>query len=146
MMKSEFIERTGFEPTEDEYREIEQEYMGCDIDKDQFCKEWKKNGGIQRLMRLRARRIEELEAEVQKRAREYDELDAARCTQVLALEKTKNEKISKLENDIKMLRRNWEEADRQLADANARAVEAERKLAVLSEAFAILGFRKEVEK
>lgn len=146
MMKSEFIERTGFEPTADEYREIEQEYMGCDIDKDQFCKEWKKNGGIQRLMRLRARRIEELEAEVQKRAREYDELDATRCTQVLALEKTKNEKISKLENDIKMLRRNWEEADRQLADANARAVEAERKLAVLSEAFAILGFRKEVEK
>lgn len=38
--------------------------MGCDVDKDQFCKEWKKNGGIQRLMRLRARRIEELEAEV----------------------------------------------------------------------------------
>lgn len=39
MMKSEFIERVGFEPTADEYREIEQEYMGCDIDKDQFCKE-----------------------------------------------------------------------------------------------------------
>ena len=33
MMKSEFIERTGFEPTEAEYREIEAEYMGCDIDK-----------------------------------------------------------------------------------------------------------------
>lgn len=27
MMKSEFIERTGFEPTEAEYREIEAEYM-----------------------------------------------------------------------------------------------------------------------
>ena len=38
MMKSEFIERTGFEPTEAEYREIEAEYMGCDIDKDEFCK------------------------------------------------------------------------------------------------------------
>lgn len=60
MMKSEFIERTGFEPTEAEYREIEAEYMGCDIDKDEFCKAWKKQGGIQRLMRLRARRIEEL--------------------------------------------------------------------------------------
>lgn len=42
MMKSEFIERTGFEPTEAEYREIEAEYMGCDIDKDEFCKTWKK--------------------------------------------------------------------------------------------------------
>lgn len=30
MMKSEFTERTGFEPTEAEYREIEAEYMGCD--------------------------------------------------------------------------------------------------------------------
>lgn len=33
MMKSEFIERTGFEPTEAEYREIEAEYIfenyGC---------------------------------------------------------------------------------------------------------------------
>ena len=47
MMKSEFIERTGFEPTEAEYREIEAEYMGCDIDKDEFCKTWKKQGGIQ---------------------------------------------------------------------------------------------------
>ena len=27
MMKSEFIERTGLEPTEAEYREIEAEYM-----------------------------------------------------------------------------------------------------------------------
>lgn len=41
MMRSEFIERTGFEPTADEYAEIEQEYMGCDIDKDLFCKQWK---------------------------------------------------------------------------------------------------------
>ena len=66
MMKSEFIERTGFEPTEAEYGESEAEYMGCDIDKDEFCKTWKKQGGIQRLMRLRARRIEELEAELAK--------------------------------------------------------------------------------
>lgn len=43
MMKSEFIERTGFEPTEAEYREIEAEYMGCDIDKDEFCKTWNRD-------------------------------------------------------------------------------------------------------
>lgn len=42
MMMSEFIERVGFEPTAAEYQEIEREYMGCDVDKDQFCKEWKK--------------------------------------------------------------------------------------------------------
>ena len=65
MMKSEFIERTGFEPTLEEYREIEAEYMAApeDVGKDTFCKQWKKRGGVERLMRLRARRIEELEAE-----------------------------------------------------------------------------------
>lgn len=38
--------------------------MGCDVDKDKFCKEWKKNGGIQWFCRMRAKRIEKLEAEV----------------------------------------------------------------------------------
>lgn len=61
MMINEFIERTGFEPTGEEYREIEEEYMACNDDKDTFCKNWKKNGGIQRLTRLRARKIEQLE-------------------------------------------------------------------------------------
>ena len=87
MMKSEFIERTGFEPTEAEYREIEAEYMGCDIDKDEFCKTWKKQGGIQRLMRLRARRIEELEAELVKEKNDYDRMDAQYCTKINELEK-----------------------------------------------------------
>lgn len=57
MMRSEFIERTGFEPTAAEYEQIEQEYMGTDIDKDQFCKQWVKQGGIQRISRQRVRRI-----------------------------------------------------------------------------------------
>ena len=82
MMKSEFIERTGFEPTEAEYREIEAEYMRCDIDKDEFCKTWKKQGGVQRLMRLRARRIEELEAELVKEKNDYDRMDAQYCTKI----------------------------------------------------------------
>ena len=81
MMMSEFIERVGFEPTAAEYAEIEQEYMGCDVDKDKFCKEWKKNGGIQRLCRMRARRIEELEAEVAMKDRQYEEMDARHSRQ-----------------------------------------------------------------
>lgn len=145
MMRSEFIERTGFEPTADEYAEIEQEYMGCDIDKDVFCKQWKKQGGIERMMRRRARRIEELEAEVNQRAREYDELDKARCTQIENITSLKSEQIKKLESDVKTLKWNWEETDRQLADANARAAEAERKLAVLKEAFAIITGKEEQE-
>lgn len=49
MLLKEFIERTGFTPAEDYYtRIIEPEYMSSDLDKDQFCKQWKKNGGIQK--------------------------------------------------------------------------------------------------
>lgn len=66
MMKSEFINLTGFEPTTEEYAEIEAEYMGAPeyVDKTTFCKAWKKSGGAQRLMRIRAQRIEELEQEL----------------------------------------------------------------------------------
>lgn len=49
MLISEFIDRTGFRPTEDYYHTvIEPEYNASDLDKDAWCKQWKKNGGIQK--------------------------------------------------------------------------------------------------
>ena len=49
MLISEFIDRTGFRPTEDYYHTvIEPEYNRSSIDKDAWCKQWKKNGGIQK--------------------------------------------------------------------------------------------------
>lgn len=49
MLISEFIDRTGFKPTEDYYHtEIEPEYNRSNLDKDAWCKQWKKNGGIQK--------------------------------------------------------------------------------------------------
>jgi len=127
MMKSEFIERTGFEPTEAEYREIEAEYMGCDIDKDEFCKTWKKQGGIQRLMRLRARRIEELEAELVKEKNDYDRMDAQYCTKI-------NELKKQISDDGLMRNK----AAGEIEELLKRATEAERKLAILKEAFDII--------
>lgn len=49
MTIQEFIERTGFAPTESYYHSvIEPEYMASsENDKDKWCKQWKKNGGIQ---------------------------------------------------------------------------------------------------
>lgn len=138
MMKSEFIERTGFEPTEEEYREIEAEYMGCDIDKDEFCKTWKKQGGIQRLMRLRARRIEELEAELVKEKNDYDRMDTQYCEKINRLNDEKNNEMRNLKHDNEVLRNNQSNLSSQLAEETARADEAERKLAVLKEAFAII--------
>ena len=49
MLISEFIDRTGFRPTEDYYHTvIEPEYNESDLEKDAWCKQWKKNGGIQK--------------------------------------------------------------------------------------------------
>lgn len=138
MMKSEFIERTGFEPTEAEYREIEAEYMGCDIDKDEFCKAWKKQGGIQRLMRLRARRIEELEAELVKEKNDYDRMDTQYCEKINRLNDEKNSELDILKHDNEALKSNQKRIADQLVKESERANEAERKLAVLKEAFAII--------
>lgn len=138
MMKSEFIERTGFEPTEAEYREIEAEYMGCNIDKDEFCKTWKKQGGIQRLMRLRARRIEELEAELVKEKNDHDRMDAQYCEKINRLNDEKNSELDILKHDNEVLKSNQKGIADQLVKESERANEAERKLAVLKEAFAII--------
>ena len=49
MLISEFIDRTVFRPTEDYYHTvIEPEYNASDLEKDAWCKQWKKNGGIQK--------------------------------------------------------------------------------------------------
>ena len=138
MMKTEFVERTGLEPTEAEYREIEAEYMGCDIDKDEFCKAWKKQGGIQRLMRLRARRIEELEAELVKEKNEYDRMDAQYCTKINELEKQISDDglaLNSMNAQMGLMRN---KAAGEIEELLKRATDAERKLAVLKEAFAII--------
>ncbi len=65
MMKSEFIERTGFEPTAEEYAQIEEAYYEFSGDKNAFCKDFLKNKGVERLIRNRASRIEELKKELE---------------------------------------------------------------------------------
>ena len=42
MMISEFIERTGYEPSYEEYRIIEESYYEFEGNKDEFCRWWKK--------------------------------------------------------------------------------------------------------
>lgn len=138
MMKSEFMDRTGFEPTEAEYRDIEAEYMGCDIDKDEFCKQWKKQGGIQRMMRLRARRIEELESQIAAEKRDYERMDAQYCERINKLNDEKNSEMDILKHDNEVLKSNQKRIADQLVKESERANEAERKLAVLKEAFAII--------
>lgn len=60
MMMSEFIERTGFEPTYDEYRKIEEAYYDFEGDKDAFCKAFVENEGELKIYKARAEEIARL--------------------------------------------------------------------------------------
>lgn len=75
MMKSEFIERTKYEPTAEEYHYIEESYYELDGDKDQFCKQWlkdKKSGAWAKEYRLR-KMVDDTKAEMQKKIDEQEE-------------------------------------------------------------------------
>ena len=138
MMKSEFIERTGFEPTAEEYKEIEAEYLGCDIDKDQFCEQWKKQGGAERLMRRRAYRIEELEAEVANKDRQFEKRTAADAKRYRELFDKDRQQIQRMEDENAKLLKSAREAENRVNAEMRRADEAERKLQKIRDAFEIM--------
>lgn len=49
MLLKEFAQRTGFEPTYKYFFEvIHPEYMQSELDKDEFCRQWKRKGGLQK--------------------------------------------------------------------------------------------------
>ena len=60
MLQSEFIERTGLQVTAECYHEfIEPEYDGSTLNKDEWCKQWKRNGGISRAYTWQCRHYED---------------------------------------------------------------------------------------
>lgn len=71
MMMSEFIERTGFEPTADEYQKIEEAYYNFDGDKDDFCKAFVENGGELKIYKARAKEIERLRGQMLEIEKQY---------------------------------------------------------------------------
>lgn len=64
MLMSEFVERTGFTPTAEEYVKIEKSYYTFDGDKDAFCKAFAACSGADRIYRERAEEIERLRSEL----------------------------------------------------------------------------------
>lgn len=64
MMMSEFIERTGFQPTASEYAKIEEAYYDFDGDKDAFCKAFVNNGGELKIYKARAEEIARLNSQL----------------------------------------------------------------------------------
>ena len=80
MMIREFVERTGFEPTAEEYSVIEENYINYDGDKDAYCKNFVETNQERYFSRRRAEKIEELRsrlAELDKQFKaELDKRDA----------------------------------------------------------------------
>ena len=72
MMMSEFTERTGFEPTAEEYAEIEEQYYKFDGDKDAFCRHWKKNVGVEGICEARAAKIAQADEFIREMPQGYD--------------------------------------------------------------------------
>lgn len=65
MMMSEFVERTGYQPSNEEYAHIEESYYTFPGNKDEFCAQWKKDykdGHWERELTLR-RRMAAMQAE-----------------------------------------------------------------------------------
>lgn len=64
MMMSEFVERTGFQPTADEYDQIESAYYAFNGDKDAFCKAFVEQGGEMKIYKARANEIARLRSQM----------------------------------------------------------------------------------
>lgn len=72
MMMNEFVERTGFEPTMEEYREIEEAYYNFDGDKNAFCKHWVETVGEKGMLEARAEKIKNLHAWIERKNKDMD--------------------------------------------------------------------------
>lgn len=64
MTRTEFITLTGFDPTPDEYQEIEQAYYLFDGSKVDFCAAFVNGGEAERLYKARAATIEQLHGKI----------------------------------------------------------------------------------
>ena len=85
MMISEFIERTGFEPTASEYAKIEKAYYDFNGNKDEFCKAFVKNGGEKKIYKARAEEIAQLKSQLVEMEKQHKSEMEAREKQIAEL-------------------------------------------------------------
>lgn len=89
MMKSEFIKLTGFEPTDEEYRAIENDYYRFDGDKQAFCRKFVCDGKLAAYANARRRYF----------AKTFRDLKGKVDSQTAEIEKLKNQ-VLKLQRNL----------------------------------------------
>ena len=114
MMKSEFIERTGYEPDDYEYRLIEESYYAFPGDKNAFCKQWlqdKRDGHWAREMQLLKEQAK-LAEQLAEHMKDLKKLQADRdglVTKLIEAKHSAQEKDEKLARLERVFRRVFEE-------------------------------------
>lgn len=99
MMLHEFSERTGFEPTFEEYAEIEEAYYQFDGSKDAFCKHFVESAGEKQIYADRVKKIEQLRSKMVEMEKDF--------MQTL---KQKEQKIEKLTKELE-IEQEWKPYD-----------------------------------
>lgn len=112
MLQSEFEERVGFTVTSDCYHEcIEPEYDASKLEKDEWCKQWKKDHGIQRAYSWMAKRVEELEKSIKEMSQVFEDNVA------------KQLEIERLRAENDMISNCLDARNKQLSDLNIFMIE-----------------------
>ena len=112
MLQQEFEERVGFTVTSDCYHEcIEPEYDASKLEKDEWCKQWKKDHGIQRAYSWMAKRVEELEKFTEEMG------------DVFADNEAKVQEINRLRIELETVSNCLDARNKQLSDLNIFMIE-----------------------
>lgn len=120
MLQSEFEERVGFTVTADCYHEfIEPEYNLSKLEKDEWCKKWKKDQGIQRAYSWMAKKVEKLEKQctILSKTLDKNEVDAA--------------EIKRLENEVQVNANTLADRNKQISDLCAFLIEQSQTLGTM---------------
>lgn len=97
------------------------------------------------MMRLRTRRIEELENKLNMAEKQYEEMDSRHCRSFNEMKDNMRRKLEDMTSKYNQCRETNENLNRLLQEAKAAQKEAEEKLETVRKAFEILGLGKEVE-
>ena len=112
MLQQEFEERVGFTVTSDCYHKcIEPEYDASKLEKDEWCKQWKKDHGIQRAYSWMAKRVEELEKSIKEMNQVFEDNTA------------KQLEIERLRAENDMISNCLDARNKQLSDLNIFMIE-----------------------
>lgn len=112
MTQQEFEERVGFTVTSDCYHKcIEPEYDASKLEKDEWCKQWKKDHGIQRAYSWMAKRVEELEKYTKGMSQVFDDNVA------------KEQEINRLKIELETTSNCLDARNKQLSDLNIFMIE-----------------------